>query len=94
MRILYLINLFIIYCSSLIIKPSKIPVKYKYSRISIDNYNNNSNQLILRKPLIINNDNNNSNQLILRKPLIINNPSNFSFILLIILVYIHIFIHI
>ena len=76
MRILYLINLFIIYCSSLIIKPSKIPVKYKYSRISIDNYNNNSNQLILRKPLII------------------NNPSNFSFILLIILVYIHIFIHI
>ena len=93
MRVLYLINLFIIYCSSLIIKSSKIQVKYKYSRISIDTYND--NQLILRKPLIINNDNNdNDNKLILRKSLIINNPSNFSFILLIILVYIHIFLHI
>ena len=91
MRVLYLINLFIIYCSSLIIKSSKIQVKYKYSRISIDTYND--NQLILRKPLIINNDNN-DNKLILRKSLIINNPSNFSFILLIILVYIHIFLHI
>jgi ABC-type transport system involved in multi-copper enzyme maturation permease subunit len=92
MKVLYLIILFIICCSSLIIKPSKIPVKYKYSRISIDTYNDNYNdynQLKLQKPLIIKNDNNNDN---IQK--FINNPSNFSFILLIILVYIHIFLHI
>jgi hypothetical protein len=89
MKVLYLINLFIICCSSLIIKPLKIPVKYKYSRISIDTYNDNYNdynyynQLKLQKPLIIKNDNN------IQK--FINNPSNFSFILLIILIYIHIF---
>jgi hypothetical protein len=96
MKVLYLIILFIICCSSLIIKPSKIAVKYKYSRISIDTYNdnyndyNNYNQLKLQKPLIIKNDNdsNNDNDNIKK---FINKPSNFSFILLIILVYIHIF---
>jgi len=64
MRVLYLINLFIISCSSFIIQPSYLPMKYKYS--NINNNNNNNNQLKLRKLLINNlkknnNDDNNDN---------------------------------
>ena len=62
MRILYLIILFIVLCSSFIIQTSHLPMKYKYS--NINNYLiNNNNQLKLRKPLINNlkNKNNNNN---------------------------------
>jgi hypothetical protein len=62
MKALYLINLFIVSCSSFIIQPSYLPMKYS----NINNYPNNNNQLKLRKPLIHNlkknnNDNNNNN---------------------------------
>ncbi len=61
MRVLYLINLFIISCSSFIIQPSYLPMKYKYSNINNNNNNNNNNQLKLRKLLINNLKKNNNN---------------------------------
>ena len=64
MRVLYLfnlINLFIVSCSSFIIQPSYLPIKYKYSNINNYLNNNNNNQLKLRKPLINNLKNNNNN---------------------------------
>ena len=87
MKILYLINLFFVCCSSFIIQPSYLPIKYKYSN---NNIIKNNNLIEFRKQLIINfNKNNNEDEdenEIYKIKLIINFVYN-------IILYTYIFIH-
>jgi hypothetical protein len=78
MKVLYLLNLFIVCCSSFIIQPSYSLVKYNhYSTISSNlKINNKINKIELRKSLINvknnNEDNNNENEsLIIIKKIIL-----------------------
>jgi hypothetical protein len=93
MKVLYLINLFFVCCSSFIIQPSYSLVKYNhYSSISSDLKIN--NKIELRKSLINvknnNEDNNNENEsLIIIKKIIINFINY-----IIIYIYINIFVSI
>ena len=57
MKLLYLINLFIVCSSSFIMRPSYLPIKFNPSNISIDiknkiNYNNDKIELLLKKSFI------------------------------------------
>jgi hypothetical protein len=96
MKVLYIINLFFVCCSSFIIQPSYSLVKYNhYSSISSDlKINNKINKIELRKSLINvknnNEDNNNENEsLIIIKKIIINFINY-----IIIYIYINIFVSI
>lgn len=53
MRLLYLINLFIVCCSSFIIQPAYLPMRFKTSNISYDTKYKNLG--LFKKEILINN---------------------------------------
>ena len=55
MRLLYYLNLFIVCCSSFIIQPSYLPIKFKPSNISYDIKYKNLKLKLQQKQLMINN---------------------------------------
>jgi hypothetical protein len=68
MKVLYLLNLFFVCCSSFIIQPSYQPIKFNPSNINY--YKNDKFKLLLRKQSITivnlqknNNENNNENEI-------------------------------